>query len=460
MGNQAIVVVDLGFGDAGKGTMVDALARKHDAKMVVRFNGGAQAAHNVVLSDGRHHTFSQFGSAMLIPGVQTVLSRFMFVDPLAMEREAEVLASKCRVHDAFARTVVDGRALVITRYAFAMNRLREYARGSGRHGSCGIGVGETAAYAANPHHEPLQVQDLISGIVVETKLEVQRIFFKCALAEIYEKPPEDPGMRKLYDLFFSRLSSSTHASELTRAGFRMNVRRHLSENAGLTDIAAHKGTVIFEGAQGVLIDEWHGFHPYTTWSTCTDRNAMTLLDECGYPGNVKKFGVLRAYTVRHGVGPFPSQDASYVDGLAEWHNVYNPWQQNMRAGYFDGILHRYAHNVCTSKFDGLMVSHLDTVAQWDEQVTVSGYTGREEVVKLREFGRVEDGGILRDLYADPNRRDLVYQEKLGGVLGRVCCGVDIDRTDALSYAHKIASQLDLPLVAVSRGPTELDKEFY
>ncbi|MFD0822456.1 adenylosuccinate synthetase, partial [Micromonospora zhanjiangensis] len=86
-----VLVADLGFGDAGKGTIVDWLcARGVDGRpvtAVVRFNGGGQAAHTVVLPDGRTHTFAQFGAGTLRPGVRTHLSRFMVVDPLSLAAE-------------------------------------------------------------------------------------------------------------------------------------------------------------------------------------------------------------------------------------------------------------------------------------------------------------------------------------------------------------------------------------
>ncbi|NUU25051.1 MAG: adenylosuccinate synthetase, partial [Streptomycetaceae bacterium] len=151
-----VVVVDLGFGDAGKGTVVDHLCARPGARVraVVRFNGGAQAAHNVVTDDGRHHTFAQFGSGTFSPGVETHLSRFMLLDPLALAAEADHLAA-LGVPDPLGQLTVDREALLITPFHAAANRARELARGAGRHGSCGMGVGETAAFAlAHPELAP------------------------------------------------------------------------------------------------------------------------------------------------------------------------------------------------------------------------------------------------------------------------------------------------------------------
>src|SRR5262245_27607669 len=86
---HAFVVVDLGFGDAGKGSIVDALVRRHDAKLVVRWNGGAQAGHTVVTDDGRTHTFSQLGAGTFVPGVRTHLTEDVVVHPTALVVEAK-----------------------------------------------------------------------------------------------------------------------------------------------------------------------------------------------------------------------------------------------------------------------------------------------------------------------------------------------------------------------------------
>src|ERR1700754_2874816 len=140
-----VMVVDLGFGDAGKGGVVDRLCARGPGPVhaVVRFNGGAQAAHNVVTTDGRHHTFAQFGSGTFTPGVRTHLSRFMLVDPLALAAEAAHLAA-VGVPDALDRLTADAGAPLTTPYHRAANRARATAV---LHGSCGMGIGETAAYA-------------------------------------------------------------------------------------------------------------------------------------------------------------------------------------------------------------------------------------------------------------------------------------------------------------------------
>ena len=138
LGADHVIVVDLGYGDAGKGTVVDWLCARRGAaprvpRTVVRFNGGAQAAHNVVTPDGRHHTFAQFGSGMFTPGVRTHLSRFMLVDPLALASEAAHLAD-VGVPDALDRLSVHRDALLSTPFHRAANRARERARRAARHG--------------------------------------------------------------------------------------------------------------------------------------------------------------------------------------------------------------------------------------------------------------------------------------------------------------------------------------
>lgn len=115
--------------------------------------------------------------------------------------------------------------------------------------------------------------------------------------------------------------------------------------------------IVFEGAQGVLLDEWVGFHPYTTWSTTTAKNADTLAAEVGLPRPFR-LGVTRSYDVRHGPGPFPTEDLSMM--RFDPNNSYDDWRGAPRYGALDLVLLRYAADAMGG-VDGLAVTHLD---QW------------------------------------------------------------------------------------------------
>src|SRR5690242_399336 len=140
---RAIITVGLGFGDEGKGATVDYLTRAYDADLVVRYCGGSQAGHNVELSDGRRHTFSQFGAGTLVRGrdrPRTYLGPNVVIDPPAMLREARHLA-ELGVEEPLSLLTIHPRCLVTTVWHRTLNRLRELSRGEDRHGSCGQGVG-------------------------------------------------------------------------------------------------------------------------------------------------------------------------------------------------------------------------------------------------------------------------------------------------------------------------------
>ncbi|WP_156756128.1 adenylosuccinate synthetase [Actinokineospora pegani] len=342
--DEHVVVVGLGFGDEGKGAVVDALCADGSVSTVVRFNGGAQAAHNVVV-DGGHHTFSQFGSGTLA-GVPTWLSRHVLVEPIALATESRELAA-LGVADPLRLVSIDADALLTTPFHVAANRAREDARGRDRHGSCGKGIGETAWYAllaergAQPGDvvegqeargvpgPPPTVGDCANPVALRRKLD--------ALARFYEPLiGAGPGVDDLVALY---------------RAFADTVRTTTGDEAGRL---ADAGRLVFEGAQGVLLDETHGFHPHTTWSTVTPRNARALL--AGRDARV--LGVTRTYQTRHGAGPLPTEDRGVLDRFPERHNGTGEYQGAWRAGHLDTVLLRYAVAACGG-VDGLAVTHLD-----------------------------------------------------------------------------------------------------
>mgnify|MGYP001811918586 CR=1 FL=1 len=132
---KAIVTVGLGFGDEGKGATVDFLTRELNAELVIRYSGGAQAGHNVQLTDGRRHTFSQFGSGTFA-GAKTYLGPRMVICPSTLVPEAEHL-QRLGVRQPKSLLTAHPDCLLATDAHRFMNRLRELDRGADRHGSCG-----------------------------------------------------------------------------------------------------------------------------------------------------------------------------------------------------------------------------------------------------------------------------------------------------------------------------------
>ena len=313
------VVVDLGFGDSGKGLLTDYLVRETGAQLVVRFNGGAQAGHNVVTRDGRHHTFSQFGAGTFA-GARTFLSRHVIVHPTALLVEAGVLAQK-----GIARPLglirIDARAKIVTPLHQEMNRRRERARGGARHGSCGVGVGEVVKDSVEHPEDVIVAGELGDRSRLRQKLARMR-------ERMGELMPSD-ALERWIDQVAAVRERVVSTFELPEG-------------------------VVFEGAQGVLIDERHGFAPFTTWSDCTPRNALELLSG----REVTRIGVLRSHAMRHGPGPLPTESIE-VRPRSD-HNCENEWQGPVRYGCFDAVLARYA--LQCAEVDALALTHLDTWA--------------------------------------------------------------------------------------------------
>ena len=440
------VIVDLGFGDAGKGTMVDAIARRCSTPpLVVRYNGGAQAGHNVHTSDGRHHTFSQFGSATLVPGSCTLLSEHMVIHPPALEAENEGLAS-IGVKNALQRLMIDARALVITPYQQAMNRLREVARGASRHGTCGLGVGETVGDALDDAANAVRAADLQDPATLRRKLARIRERKRSQLAPLVPALMEAPiGTRntRLYDIAIimdNLVAIERVAETYEEIGRSLRV---IDEADVARQIRASKH-VIFEGAQGVLLDEWYGFHPHTTWSTTTTKNADALIEQSGRAGEVRRVGVVRAYATRHGQGPFPSYSEPLTAKLREVANVDDGWQGRFRSGWFDVPLARYAL-AASPGVDALAVTCLDRLAAIPEW----SFCVEHRV----DFGRHRLGPLV----AKPG--DLEYQESLTRDLERCTPKLERAPNDAQEYVQALVGHLGLPVAVTSFGPTAEDKRW-
>jgi adenylosuccinate synthase len=349
---RAIITVGLGFGDEGKGATVDFLARQYQADLVVRYCGGSQAGHNVQLPDGRRHTFSQFGAASLVEEgrrPRTYLGPNVIIDPLALHGEARHLR-ELGVDRPLDLLTVHPRCLVATVWHRTLNQARELARNADRHGSCGQGIGEARLYWLRHGEEAVFAADLHHLGVLRHKVELLRQRTLLELQDLVERIAAD--RLRAFDLW--GLSTETVARDLHEVGQGVRASGDIPECE----------TALFEGAQGVLLDEYRGFHPHTTWSTVTAHHAWELVEQMRADA-VAVLGITRAYSTRHGEGPLPTCSAELTARLHDPGNPANAWQGSLRCGWLDLPLLRYGAAVA-GPLDGLVVNHLDQVgdAEW------------------------------------------------------------------------------------------------
>jgi adenylosuccinate synthase len=431
--------VGAGFGDEGKGSIVDFLARKHRAKTVVRFNGGPQAGHRVVTSDGKEHVFSQFGAGTLA-GARTHLSRFCLVNPISMVAEGNHLVD-LGVSDAFERVTIEEDALVVTPFHVSLNRIRELSRGNGRHGSCGMGIGETVAHSVAHPEQAIRARDLLTSEQLKDRLAAIR---QQALNEAESLVDASQNEAAYNEMVFLKGTTVVRVYERFQEALGRGVQI-VSDD--YLPYYMREGNFVFEGAQGVLLDEEWGFHPHTTRSNCTYDNANRLLGP-HYSGEITRIAVLRAYHTRHGAGPFPTEVES---GPTDPRNTTNAWQQSFRVGDFDFMLARYARNVL-GHIDAVALGHLDQVT-WPTNVGIS-YKVPEKWTPgpyQKEIPLVPRRYYEEDL-ASHQRRGAEYQHPLYEVSPVL---KKIDRQERLVY--EVAQAMKAPVTITSYGPTAEDK---
>lgn len=316
---SAVVIIGAGFGDEGKGLLTDFHAARFGKDCIVaRFNGGAQAGHTVVLPDGRRHVHSHFGSGTL-SGTATFLSRHFVSNPLLFCRE------KIELENLFVVSPVvfaDERGQVTTPYDMLVNQWAETARGSGKHGSCGVGFGETIE--RNLHERfAIQISDLADVGKLRTTLDAIRHDWTAARLRKLNVPKLTPEQKDL-------LVSDKLRDDFIDAANRFRNCIRLARSAILK--SAH---AVFEGAQGLLLDEDYGWFPHVTRSHTGLKNAVELAAEAG----IKRLNCIyttRAYATRHGAGHLPHElpNKPYAK-VEDTTNIPNPHQDNLRFGWLD-----------------------------------------------------------------------------------------------------------------------------
>lgn len=348
---EAFGVIGANYGDEGKGRNVDAIARRlGGAAVVVRSNGGAQAGHTVVTPGGRRHVFHHLGSGAFA-GAATHLSRFFVHHPMTFMGERDALESKGACVDVTA----DPRGYVTTPWDMMVNQVLETARGGGRHGSCGYGLGETVGRNEETGFG-LTFADLTGRDLRGRLIGIRELWLPDRLAALGVTPDEETSVAIASEGVMDRFLDDC-------AAFVEAVGR--ADDAALGSAPA----VVFEGAQGLLLDQNGRDFPHVTRSNTGIANMVAIAREAGIDA-IEAVYATRAYLTRHGAGPMPDErDVSEWFEVVDPTNVPNPWQKSIRYGLLDVDLLARSIGDDLARATGIEVSPLLAVCCLDQAIT-------------------------------------------------------------------------------------------
>ena len=458
MSSKAYVVTDLGPGDGGKGGVVHAVAKLQRAHTIIK-RGGAQGSHGVHTASGERFAFSQWGCGTL-EGVRTHISSQMIVSPEGLLNEANALRYQCGIHDPFSLLSVDETALCATPYHGIASRLRELARGNDPRGTVGTGVGQAYRDFQVAPEEAVMVRDLSRPDLRERVSDIRdRIrrsleWYDPTLFGAEDLPLASKEVQLLQDDEFLNYIVNRFQEVAQQA--KVVGSDYLGD-----EILSRDGAVVVESSHGVLTDRLAGFDPHTSAIRTLPEFTRRMLDEAGFTGQVVNLGITRAYAVRHGAGPMPTETPELTESLLPGSNKdENRYQGKVRVGPLDLVLLRYAIAASggTSVFDGLAVTWFDQIQANGKWQTCDSYQGSLDGSLFSPSGEIR-------VVQGEDSRVLSHQAKLGQVLNR--CKPTITETaidpkatrDELyaRCAELVEGSLNVPVRMVSFGPTELDK---
>ena len=337
----AVIVLGAQWGDEGKGKATDQIGQRTD--YVVKFNGGNNAGHTVVV-DGQKYTLHLLPAGILSQGVTPVIASGVVVDLDVLFGEVEEM--EARGVDC-SRLLLSASAHIIPPYNRLMDQANERARGNNLIGTTGRGIGPT--YADKMNRIGLRVQDLFHPQELRAKVEAALVP-KNTVFRAVDLPALDPA--EVSDHLLS---------------FADRVRPMVCDASLVVNDALDRGgTVLFEGGQATMLDIDHGTYPYVTSSNPTAGGALTGTG-VGPTRIDRVVGVAKAYTTRVGEGPFPTELTDQVgeDLRARGGEFGATTGRPRRTGWFDAVVTRYAARVngltdiCLTKLD--VLSGYDTV---------------------------------------------------------------------------------------------------
>ena len=318
----AVVIVGAQWGDEGKGKATDLIADRID--YVVKFNGGNNAGHTVVIGDEKY-ALHLLPSGILTPGVIPVISNGVVIDPEVLIEELDALSA--RGIDV-SKLVISSHAHIITQYHRTLDKVTERFLGKRQIGTTGRGIGPT--YADKINRVGIRVQDIFDEGILRQKVEGALDLKNHLLVKIYNR---------------RAIEVDEVVNELLSYAERL--RPMVQDTALLLHTAPEEGkTVLFEGGQATMLDVDHGTYPFVTSSNATSGGAATGAGIAPWR-LATVIGIVKAYTTRVGSGPFPTElDDEFGEFLRDkGHEFGTTTGRPRRCGWYDAPIARYSARI-------------------------------------------------------------------------------------------------------------------
>lgn len=414
---KCVVVIGTQWGDEGKGKIVDLLTERAD--VVVRFQGGHNAGHTVVI-DGKRTVLHLLPSGILRENVRCLIGNGVVLSPRALLEELTSLEE--RGVPARERLSVSVACPLILPYHVELDLAREQARGPAAIGTTGRGIGP--AYEDKAARRALRVADLYHRERFAAKLGEVLDFHNFQLRHYYKRPALD----------FSRLLDDVllQAELLLPLACDTVLELHLH--------VAQGRHVLFEGAQGTLLDIDHGTYPFVTSSNTTAGGAATGsgISPCAFDAII---GITKAYTTRVGSGPFPTELLDEMgELLAKRGDEFGATTgRPRRCGWFDAVALRRARDI--NGLTGLCITKLDVLDELETIHVCTGYRSGGELLDTLPVTSEAVAGCEPVYEELPGWRQstlgIARQEKLPA--------------NARAYLEYVSAQVGLPVQLVSTG---------
>lgn len=411
-----VVVIGAQWGDEGKGKITDLLSKSAD--VVVRYQGGVNAGHTVVV-DEQIFKLHLIPSGILYPDTECIIGSGTVIDPKVLIGELDQLEL---LNVSTRNLLISETAHVTMPYHRLIDQASEERRGEHKIGTTGRGIGPT--YADKSERTGIRVIDLMDSDSLRKKLRWTVEYKNVILEKLYGLPP---------------LDADAVIAEYVQYADRL--RPHIVDcSLRIYDAIQRKRNILFEGAQGTLLDLDHGTYPYVTSSNPVAGGACigtgvgpTMID--------RVIGVAKAYTTRVGEGPFPTELHGTMGELlcdrgAEFGTTTG---RKRRCGWFDAVIGRYAVRI--NGLDCLAITKLDVLDELEEinictAYEVDGETCHDFPSNSRKFARCQP----------------IYKTVPGWKQSTADCRSLNDLPQpALDYLKVLAELMEVPIAIVSLG---------